>query len=229
LACESKGLLVHQIANNRIVTRLRRKMEIKQSASNICLLAVCALVLAMGIPISGANETGSTKEQPLNPRATGAIELGIKKPDLVPRDVMGAASPAITNRHIIKLKDNIILEVTAVPFDAAKHRVTECEVMGSKVVCLVDDRPAFGTDWTLPRSQLVQATVKIGSRVVDLDVSCMFNPWFDKPDAQDFNAENVYGGYLIRGNFSDAAGTYKAEWLVIKSSSVRTRLESAAE
>ena len=52
----------------------------------------------------------------------------------------------------------------------------------------------------------------------------MFNPWFDKPDAQDFTAESVYGGYLIRGNFSDAAGTYKAEWLIVESSSVRTQL-----
>jgi hypothetical protein len=221
--------LPHHKIEVRIVAALRRKMEMKQIVRNVSLLGTWVIILAMGIPTTATYCQGPTKGELGPPRVVGGIELDIKKPDLVPRDVMGAASPAITNRHIIKLKDNIILEVTAVPFDAAKHRVTECEVMGSKVVCLVDDRPAFGTDWTLPRSQLVQATVKIGSRVVDLDVSCMFNPWFDKPDAQDFNAENVYGGYLIRGNFSDAAGTYKAEWLVIKSSSVRTRLESAAE
>jgi hypothetical protein len=97
--------------------------------------------------------------------------------------------------------------------------------MGSKVICLIDDRPVLGTDWTLPKSQLVQATVRIGSLVVDLDVSCMFNPWIDKPDARDFTVESVYGGLLIRGNFSDAAGRYTAEWLVIQNSSVRTRLE----
>jgi hypothetical protein len=204
-------------------------MEIKQSASNICLLAVCALVLAMGIPISGANRAGATREELRNSRATGAIELDIKKPDLVPRDVMGAASRAAMNRHTMHLKHNITLEMTASPFDAAKHRVTECEVMGSKVVCLIDDKPVFGTDWTLPRSQLVQASVKIGSRVVDLDVSCMFNPWFEKPDPRDFGAQKVDEGYLIRGFFSDAAGSYNAEWLVIRSSSVRTRLQTAAE
>ena len=67
------------------------------------------------------------------------------------------------------------------------------------------------------------------SLVVDLDVSCMFNPWIDKPDAQDFTAESVYGGLLVRGNFSDAAGRYTAEWLVVQNSSVRTRLEHVAE
>ena len=137
-------------------------MEMKQIVSNVFLLGACVIILAMGIPTTAAYGQGSTKGEPGPPRAVGGIELDIKKPDLVPRDVMGAASPAAMNRHIIKLKDNIILEMTAPPFDAAKHRITECEVMGSKVVCLIDDKPVFGTDWTLPKSQLAQATVKIG-------------------------------------------------------------------
>jgi hypothetical protein len=70
---------------------------------------------------------------------------------------------------------------------------------------------------------LAQAAVKIGSRVVDLDVSCMFNPCFDNVDAQDFTVETVYGGYLIRGAFSDATGTYRAEWVVVQDGSVRTQ------
>ena len=199
-------------------------MEMKQIVSNVFLLGACVIILVVGTLTTSAYGQGSTKGEPRPPRVVGGIELDIKKPELVPRNVMGAASPAAMNRHNIKLKDNIILEMTAPPFDAAKHRITECEVMGSKVVCLIDDKPVFGTDWTLPRSQLAQATVKIGSRVVDLDVSCMFNPWFEKPDARDFTAESVYGGYLIRGNFSDAAGTYKAEWLIVENGSVRTQL-----
>jgi hypothetical protein len=216
--------LAHHKIEVRIVVALRRKMEMKQIMSNVFLLGACAIILAMGIHTTSAYGQGPTKGEPRPPRVVGGIELDIKKPDLVPRDVMGAASPAAMNRHIIKLKDNIILEMTAPPFDAAKHRITECEVMGSKVVCLIDDKPVFGADWTLPKSELVQATVRIGYRVVALDVSCMFNPWFDKPDAKDFTAESVYGGYLVRGNFSDAAGTYKAEWLIVESSSVRTQL-----
>jgi hypothetical protein len=142
--------------------------------------------------------------------------------------VFSNASQLTDSSHTISLKHDIILEMTAGPFDSAKHRITECELMGSKGVCLIDDKPVFGTDWTLPRSQLMKAAVKMGSRVVHLDVSCMFNPWAEKPDPQDFSAEKVYGGYFVHGNFSDAAGSYKAEWFIVESGSARTQLSAVA-
>jgi hypothetical protein len=204
-------------------------MEADEIMRNSLLVGMLVVLLTFGISIAAEHNAGLPKGQPVIPRATGAIELDIKKPDLVPAQVMGAASPAAMHRHTVNLKNNIFLEMTAPPFDSAKHRVTECEIMGSKVVCLIDGRPVFGTDWTLPKSELVHATVRIGSLVVDLDVSCMFNPWIDKPDARDFTVESVYGGLLVKGNFSDAAGRYTAEWLVVQNSSVRTRLEHVAE
>ncbi len=142
---------------------------------------------------------------------------------------VNAESQSATTSHTISLKHNITLEIAVAPFDATKHRVTECEIMGSKLICLIDDKPVFGNDWELPRSALIKAAVKIGPTLVDLDVSCMFNPWFEKPDPQDFTSEPVEGGYLVRGNFSDAAGRYKAEWLIIQSGSVRTQLTNAEQ
>jgi len=143
--------------------------------------------------------------------------------------VANGESQSAATSHKIPLKHNITLEMAVAPFDAAKHRVTECEIMGSKLICLIDDKPVFGTDWGLPKSKLIKAAVKIGPSVVDLDVSCMFNPWFSKPDPRDFTADSVYGGYRIRGNFSDAAGSYKAEWLIIQNSSVRTQLANVEQ
>ena len=132
-------------------------MEAGEIMGNSLLLGTFIVLLTFGIPIAAEHDAGSPKGQPGSPRVTGAIELDFKKPDLVPAQVMGAASDAAMHRHTINLKNNILLEMTAPPFDAAKHRVTECEIMGSKVICLIDDRPVFGTDWTLPKSQLVQA------------------------------------------------------------------------
>jgi hypothetical protein len=143
--------------------------------------------------------------------------------------VTSGQSRSATNTYTIPLKNEMSLELTADPFDPAKHRVTECDLSGFKGICLIDDKPVFGTDWTLPRSQLLKASVKIGTDLIDLDVSSMYNPWFEKPDPRDFNAESVYGGYRIRGFFSDAAGSYHAEWFIVQGKSVRTMLANAEQ
>jgi hypothetical protein len=131
--------------------------------------------------------------------------------------------------YTIPLLRDLSLVLVVAPFDATKHEITKCKGPDWTSVCLIDGKPVFGTDWDMPRNQLIKASAKLATGTVDLDVSCMYNPWFSKPDPRDFSAEKVDGGYLIRGFFSDAAGSYNAEWLVIKSSSVRTRLQTAAE
>ncbi len=113
------------------------------------------------------------------------------------------------------------LRMTVVPFEPKKHKITKCQIIDWSGVCLIDGKPVFGADWGLPRNQLVQAELRIGPKTIYLDVSCMYNV---APTPQDFTLEKVEGGYLIRGHFSDGAGSYEAEWFVIENSSVRTRL-----
>lgn len=54
----------------------------------------------------------------------------------------------------------------------------------------------------------------------------MYNPWFDSPRTEDFSIQKVEGGYLLKGVFSDGAGRYEAEWLVIQNTSVRIKLSN---
>lgn len=129
-----------------------------------------------------------------------------------------------SNSYDVPLGDGVSLQLTVAPFEARKHKITKCQILDWSGVCLIDGKPVFGTDWELPKNQLVKATVKIGANTVNLDVSCMYNTWFSKPYPQAFTLEKVEGGYLIRGNFSDGAGSYEAEWFIIQNSSVRTRL-----
>jgi hypothetical protein len=129
-----------------------------------------------------------------------------------------------SNSYTIPLGDGISLQMTVAPFDAKKHKINKCKILEWSGVCLIDGKPVFGTDWELPRNQLIKATAKVGANTVNLDVSCMYNPWCGEPDPQAFTLEKVEGGYLIRGNFSDGAGSYEAEWFIIQDSSVRTRL-----
>jgi hypothetical protein len=128
------------------------------------------------------------------------------------------------NSYTIDLGDGILLQMTVAPFDAKKHKIKKCQILDWSGVCLIDSKPVFGTDWELPKNQLIKATLKVGVNSVNLDVSCMYNPWFGKPDPQAFTLGKAEGGYLIKGSFSDGAGSYEAEWLIIQNSSVRTRL-----
>jgi len=130
-------------------------------------------------------------------------------------------SKSISNTYTILLGESMSLHMTVAPFKPEKHKITKCQIIDWTGICLIDGKPVFGTDWGLPRNQLVQADLKIGSKTVNLDVSCMYNV---TPTPQDFTLEKVEGGYLIRGRFSDGAGSYEAEWFVIQNSSVRTRL-----
>ena len=124
----------------------------------------------------------------------------------------------------IALGKGITLHLTATQFDAQKHKITKCPDTEEAGICLIDGKPIFGTDLDLPRNQLVKASIRIGRDVVSLDISCMYNPWFDKPNSNNFTVKKGYGGHFISGHFSDGAGSYDAEWFVIQNSSVRTRL-----
>jgi len=114
-----------------------------------------------------------------------------------------------------------------VPFEKEKHNITSCKILDWSGVCLIDGKPAFGSDWGIPAFQLVHATLKLNEEAIELDVSCMFNPWFTKPRDIDFSIISVEGGYILHGEFSWGAGSYRAEWLVIGNSSIRTKLEQA--
>jgi len=129
------------------------------------------------------------------------------------------------NSYTISLREDMSLRMTVVLFEPKKHKITKCQILDWSGICLIDGNPVFGADWGLPRNQLVQAELRIGVITINLDVSCMYNVY---PAPPDFHFEKVEGGYLIKGHFSDGAGSYEAEWFVIENTSVRTRLANRA-
>ena len=130
------------------------------------------------------------------------------------------------NAYTAPLGDEISLHVTIAPFEAKKHKIKRCQILAWSGACLIDDKPVFGTDWDLPKNQGVKASVKMGSNTDNFDVSCMYNPWFCKPDPQNFTVEKREGAYLDQGSFSNGAGSYKPEWLIIQNRSIRTKADN---
>jgi hypothetical protein len=125
----------------------------------------------------------------------------------------------------IKLSNNAVLKMKLKSFTPTQHKITTCKVLDWTGTCLVDGKPIFGTDWETPTSQLVEAVVLLGGRTIKLDVSSMFNPWTGEARKKDFRITEVEGGLVIHGEFSDGAGSYVAEWLIVDGSSVRTKLQ----
>lgn len=87
--------------------------------------------------------------------------------------------------------------------------------------------PIFGTDSIIPHTVLKKLTVKQGAKRTSLDVSFMYDPWFERLDKSRFKVRVYDGGSLVlTGLFSDAAGSYVAEWLIVDAIGVRTLLSN---
>jgi hypothetical protein len=128
---------------------------------------------------------------------------------------------------LVELAGGAQLELRTRPFVESEHQVERCEILGWTAVCLIDGRPVFGTDWELPHTVVESARVILGGRAVELDVSSMFDPMITSRKKELFRLTEVEGGYSLWGLFSDGAGAYEAEWLIIRDSSVRTALRYA--
>jgi hypothetical protein len=116
------------------------------------------------------------------------------------------------------------LTMVAAPFNPKRHSVERCQHEGWSGVCLIDGKPVFGTDGEVPRTRLERATLQVGGQSVNLDTTCMYDPWVGSPDPKSFWVTEAEGGLLVSGRFSDGAGGYVAQWLVVKGGSVRTVL-----
>ena len=95
----------------------------------------------------------------------------------------------------------------------------------------IDGHPVFGTDATMPRTQLSSATLVIGDQKIDLDVSGMYDPWADHPDDKPTFVFNKFmdNPARLRGSLGSGAGHYYIEWTVVADKSFRTILTSDSE
>jgi hypothetical protein len=132
---------------------------------------------------------------------------------------------AQTNSGETIISKNVSLKWTNEVFKSSKHNIEYCfENSKDKFICKIDGKPWFGSDQGLemPRNQLIKLVLKMGSDLIDLDVSNMFNASFDGAlSANQFLLKKEGAFYKLYGFFSDGAGTYTVHWRIINKSSVR--------
>ncbi|MCP4764796.1 MAG: hypothetical protein GY875_00840 [Gammaproteobacteria bacterium] len=131
---------------------------------------------------------------------------------------------------VFDLKDGIKISILEVPFDPSSHRIENCD--DSEIPCLIDGHFPYGTAFNMPRSHLKELTLSIGDSSYNLDTTGMYNAWGNRPleykgkirylGAHCYNEKSC----TLRGIFSDAAGSYVAEWKIINGKPHRTVLSS---
>ena len=110
-----------------------------------------------------------------------------------------------------------------------------------KMPCLVNGRIPFGVDCSKPNTYVKSLSVQVNDKRVELDSGSMYNAWEGRPlSPQPFKDKKsifrYFGGAcsseeycVFRGLFSDGAGSFVAEWVVMSGVSARTVLSNTGD
>jgi len=135
--------------------------------------------------------------------------------------LFATATRGQTEQVNVNLNDSTQLTLERVNFDKTGKKFEFYD----KFPIAINGRPIFGTDGDFPRFTLTKATLTIGQSEYDLQVDDMYNPWFGSGvNEKLFKIRKDGTEYRLTGLFSDGAGAYGAEWLIVKNSSIRTIL-----
>jgi len=127
-----------------------------------------------------------------------------------------------------KLNGGITVTIEEAPFNPKNHKIENCE--NSEIPCVIDGSYPFGTAFSMPRTYLKKLTFTIKEQTYYLDTSGMYNAWSKRllkhKDSIRYLGAHCYSkkNCKLRGIFSDAAGSYVAEWIMYGNTSQRTVL-----
>lgn len=126
----------------------------------------------------------------------------------------------------IVVNDSTTLTLVREKFDKTQHEIVYWDST-EQAVSSIDGKPVYGTDASLPNTQLVFAEMQLNSQRVGLETKGMFDPWLDGNTEIACKVEQTLGNPLrLRCLFSIGAGTYLVEWTIIEQSSFLTMITS---
>lgn len=131
-----------------------------------------------------------------------------------------------TEKITIRLENDIFLILEKSDFKLTDQTV---DYYNDQIPIGLNNRIIFGTDGEIPTSGLTKATLKIRETIHQLKIDDMYNLWFMEVNERFFNIKKEGNQFRLTGIFSDGAGTYAAEWLIIENSNIRTLLTANEE
>ena len=131
------------------------------------------------------------------------------------------------------LPSGVDVKVVEGKFVKKLFKVAGCTVDGD--VCLINNRIPFGVSFGLPKTYVKSISVSYKGKLHFLDVREMYNAWGTRP-LQVKGTIRYFGGKCsdstnceFRGVFSDASGTYVAEWRIVEGRQIRTVLTDSKD
>jgi hypothetical protein len=126
------------------------------------------------------------------------------------------------------LPSGVKVEIVEAPFEKGHFKVEGCAEQGGK--CRINGRVPFGTVFGLPKTYVKRISVSFQGRSYSLNSQDMYDAWGHRPleykgvvryfGGKCYDSENCQ----FRGLFSDAAGSFVAEWRIVNGESIRTVL-----
>lgn len=129
----------------------------------------------------------------------------------------------IVQERTIQINKDVQLKLVEKKFNPEEHNIqTEDEV-----VYTIDGHLVFGTDLTMPQTELDQAMLIMGDKTIPLNVKGIYNPEIDLIlDSDSYSFNNILELYVLRCLFSVGAGRTAVEWYIYKGKSERTMINS---
>lgn len=126
------------------------------------------------------------------------------------------------------LPSGVEVKIVEASFKKSLFKIEGCSDKNS--VCRINGQLPFGTSFGLPKTYLKKISISFKEKSYLLDVSNMYNAWGSRP-LEYPGKIRFFGGKCsdinncqIRGLFSDAAGSFVAEWRIVNGQQVRTVL-----
>lgn len=133
----------------------------------------------------------------------------------------------------LTLPSGVNVKIIEATFKKPLFKVEGCSESDS--VCRINGHIPFGAAFGLPKTYVKSIIVSYQGRSYSLDASDMYNAWGARP-LEYPGTIRYFGGKCIdtkncqfRGLFSDAAGTFVAEWRIINEIPVRTILTDSSD
>ena len=144
-----------------------------------------------------------------------------------------SASAVADTQATFNLPSGVAVTITEAPFDKEMFKVVGCTE--GATTCVINGHTPWGVAFGLPRTYLKSLLVSYQNQSYSLAVSDMYNAWGGRP-LEYKGAVRYFGGNCtgpkncqFRGLFSDAAGSYVAEWRIVDGLPIRTVLSDSSD
>ena len=141
---------------------------------------------------------------------------------------VSSASAFADTEAAFTLPSGVIVKITEAPFQKKLFKVSGCT--GGNAVCRINGRTPVGSALELRKTYVKRISVSYQGQSYFLNASDMYDAWGTRP-LEVKGAVRYFGGKCsdakncqFRGLFSDAAGTFVAEWQIVNGLSNRTVL-----